>query len=171
MMPLDSTSDIYPAKPTPVHGAVGEVATPELGTTPRRRVRPLAPVQEAVARLAAEGLSNKEIAQIRGISEGAVKIHVKAAMKKLGAVRRQGFIQHFPLAGGVPRTIPTFTAREAQVLPLIAEGLSNKEIGARIGIAGETVAYHVRTTLEKIDARNRTEAARWYAAQQLAAQG
>jgi DNA-binding CsgD family transcriptional regulator/tetratricopeptide (TPR) repeat protein len=51
------------------------------------------------------------------------------------------------------------SAREAQVLVLIARGLSNREIGAALVISEHTAANHVRSILRKTGCANRTEAA------------
>ena len=51
------------------------------------------------------------------------------------------------------------SAREAQVLVLIARGLSNREIGAALVISEHTAANHVRSILRKTHCSNRTEAA------------
>jgi DNA-binding CsgD family transcriptional regulator len=51
------------------------------------------------------------------------------------------------------------SAREAQVIRLIARGLSNREIGAALVISEHTAANHVRSILRKTGCANRTEAA------------
>jgi ATP/maltotriose-dependent transcriptional regulator MalT len=51
------------------------------------------------------------------------------------------------------------TAREQQVLDLIAEGLTNRQIGERLFISGKTVSVHVSAILRKLGATSRTEAA------------
>lgn len=50
------------------------------------------------------------------------------------------------------------TAREGEVLSLLAEGLSNKEIAARLAISDHTAKFHVRAILTKLGAQTRTEA-------------
>ena len=49
--------------------------------------------------------------------------------------------------------------REAQILELVAEGLSNREIGDELSISEHTAANHIRSILRKTDCANRTEAA------------
>ena len=53
---------------------------------------------------------------------------------------------------------PAITAREGDVLRLLALGLPNKAIARRLGISDHTVKFHVGALLQKLDARSRTEA-------------
>ena len=59
-----------------------------------------------------------------------------------------------PASGSDP-----LTARERQVLELIAEGLSNRQIGERLFISVKTVSVHVSAVLRKLGVSTRTEAA------------
>ena len=52
------------------------------------------------------------------------------------------------------------TPREQQVLELLAEGLPNKAIAARLGISDQTVKFHVASIAAKLGATNRTDAVR-----------
>lgn len=61
-----------------------------------------------------------------------------------------------PAANGIE---PALTYRERQVLALIAEGLTNREIGARLGIAEKTVKNYVSGLLAKLGMSRRTQAA------------
>jgi DNA-binding NarL/FixJ family response regulator len=62
---------------------------------------------------------------------------------------------------GQPRLLETegLTERERQVIDLIGNGLSNKEIAARLHIAVHTVKSHVHNVLEKLALRTRLEVA------------
>jgi DNA-binding NarL/FixJ family response regulator len=50
------------------------------------------------------------------------------------------------------------TARELEVLQLVASGFANKEISARLYINEETTKTHVKNILAKLGARDRTHA-------------
>ena len=60
----------------------------------------------------------------------------------------------------VMRAPPDLSPREMEVLGLMADGLANKEIGARLGISAHTAKFHVESVLRKLDAANRAEAVR-----------
>ena len=61
-------------------------------------------------------------------------------------------------ASSVGSKLPQLTQRERDVLRLLADGLSNEEIGKRLFISAETVRTHVRKAMEKLDADTRTQA-------------
>jgi DNA-binding NarL/FixJ family response regulator len=54
---------------------------------------------------------------------------------------------------------PALTRREIEILQLVADGLSNKEIGVRLSITEGTVKNHVHNALEKLHLENRIQAA------------
>lgn len=58
------------------------------------------------------------------------------------------------------RLVERLTSRETDVLELLAEGLSNKAIAARLGISDQTVKFHVASIGGKLGAANRTDAVR-----------
>lgn len=62
------------------------------------------------------------------------------------------------LPPGRPDLVEPLTAREAEVLRLLAEGLGNKEIGACLNISEHTAKFHVASILGKLGATTRTEA-------------
>jgi DNA-binding NarL/FixJ family response regulator len=61
--------------------------------------------------------------------------------------------------GGAATDAPPLTAREAQVVALISEGLSNKAIAGRLHIATHTVKSHVRNIMKKLTLRTRLQIA------------
>jgi DNA-binding NarL/FixJ family response regulator len=60
---------------------------------------------------------------------------------------------------GPGRTSPSLTARETEVLRLIAQGLPNKQIASQLGLGLRTVESHVSSLLAKLGVSSRTEAA------------
>jgi DNA-binding NarL/FixJ family response regulator len=60
----------------------------------------------------------------------------------------------------VDEPVESLTAREVQVLELLAEGLPNKAIAERLSISDQTVKFHVSSISGKLGAANRTDAVR-----------
>ncbi|ABF45921.1 MULTISPECIES: response regulator [Deinococcus] len=54
--------------------------------------------------------------------------------------------------------VPRLTPRESEVLPLLAQGYSNKEIAKNLGVSPDTVKDHLARLYAKLDAGDRTEA-------------
>jgi DNA-binding NarL/FixJ family response regulator len=68
----------------------------------------------------------------------------------------------FPAADPASRPLAelaeALTPRESEVLQMLASGLANKEIAARLTISEHTVKFHVASILGKLGAGSRTEA-------------
>jgi DNA-binding NarL/FixJ family response regulator len=58
--------------------------------------------------------------------------------------------------------VRSLSQREREVLNLVAEGLSNKQIALKLDLHEKTVKHHVSSVLAKLQANNRTEAAMMY---------
>jgi DNA-binding NarL/FixJ family response regulator len=91
-----------------------------------------------------------------------------AAFRELGASRAMdvaaGLLRGFGAAtGGRPRAAGELTAREQEVLELIAMGMSNARIAKTLVISEKTAGHHVSRILMKLGVRNRAEAAAYAA--------
>jgi DNA-binding NarL/FixJ family response regulator len=68
---------------------------------------------------------------------------------------------HAVLTRGTPEAGSTLTAREREVLQLVAEGLPNKQIARALGITEKTVKAHMTKVFAAIGVTDRTAAALW----------
>lgn len=59
----------------------------------------------------------------------------------------------------VPDSFESLTARETEVLDLLSQGLTNRQIGEQVHLAEKTVKHHMTVILQKLHVRSRTEAA------------
>ena len=112
---------------------------------------------EAVAAALAAGASAFVLKTVRGTEIADVVRKVAAGRNMLDErvlARRQA--AHADPADAL-------TPTERKVLDLIGDGLSNREIGDRLGLAEKTVKNHVTGLLAKMGFRRRTQAAAWVA--------
>ncbi len=123
------------------------------------------PLEAAGARLRLAGL-------LRADDPGRARVEARAAAESfawLGAGddldRATALLRDL---GGPPRPgarrAGALTDREAEVLALVAQGLSNGQIAERLYISRKTAAHHVSHVLAKLGVANRAEAAAWAAA-------
>lgn len=98
-----------------------------------------------------DGGPPSEFAQaIRVVSQGSVW----ASRRVLSMFIELAITQSKRMLPGVNGVI---TAREKQVLQMLVSGLSNKEIGAPLGIVERTVKAHISTMMRKVGVHNRIE--------------
>jgi DNA-binding NarL/FixJ family response regulator len=93
-------------------------------------------------------------AMLRGVVQGDAPISRAMAGKILGEFARQA---RRPAPTAPAR--PDLSAREREVLELVTQGKSNKEIAAALAIAENTVKNHLKNILEKLHLENRVQAA------------
>ncbi|MDR3578140.1 MAG: response regulator transcription factor [Anaerolineaceae bacterium] len=89
---------------------------------------------------------------IRATNRGEVRLHPNIARKLMEQVA------HSP-APNSNRVIDSLTAREREVIRLVAKGLSNQSIAQELVISEKTVKTHVSNILNKLDLTDRTQLA------------
>lgn len=97
-----------------------------------------------------KGISARELAgAVRAIAGGEVYISPALAVRMLAELTEDRPAD--PLSD--------LTAREAEILHLVATGLTNREIGKRLNLAEKTVKHYMTNVLGKLHVRSRLEAA------------
>lgn len=94
--------------------------------------------------------SEELIRSIREVYHGESSLHPKIARKVL---------QELKTPSQAPRTTDPLTARELEVLKLVAEGADNADIAEQLVISEATVRSHLSHILDKLHLANRTQAA------------
>jgi RNA polymerase sigma factor (sigma-70 family) len=105
----------------------------------------------------------KLVEAIQGVMRGEAQLDPAVASKVLGEFRRLAeepapHRAKAPEDDDVTVMIEPLTPREEEVLQLLAEGLSNKEIGARLHLTEGTVKNYVSAIIAKLQANDRTHA-------------
>jgi two-component system nitrate/nitrite response regulator NarL len=124
----------------------------------------VAPGQEAQAIAAgAAGVIRKDN-KPRAIAAAITAVHSGLAVFDARYVEASGLARppasspQVPLMATSKGANDVLTPRESEVLTLLAEGLSNKEIGVRLVISEHTAKFHVNSILQKMGAQKRVEA-------------
>jgi DNA-binding CsgD family transcriptional regulator/tetratricopeptide (TPR) repeat protein len=120
--------------------------------------RPAADIDRAIAMLrsALEITERCGMTQLAGQATGLLERAAAARSSSGATAARATSPDVAPL-----RTGAGLTARELALLPLLAEGCTNREIGERLHISQHTAANHIRSILLKTGCANRTEVAAW----------
>jgi DNA-binding NarL/FixJ family response regulator len=116
--------------------------------------RIIAAVEAGAAGYLLKGAPRSEIfAAVRVVHAGGSLLEPVVASKVLQHVRDAG-----ARSGDANRTSPMLTAREQNVLELMARGRTNKQIAAALSITERTVKFHVSSIFAKLGAGNRADA-------------
>jgi len=101
-----------------------------------------------------KGVGGEELVTIvRAIHRGESYVSPDLAARLLTEVRGSG------RRAAAPDALADLTAREEQILKLVSRGLSNKEIGLELDLQEKTVKHYMTNILQKLQVRNRVEAA------------
>lgn len=96
-------------------------------------------------------LESREFLRIlKGMQHGEAAITRKTAARLMVGFQQAASQKNGP--------IESLTEREVQLLRLVGKGLSNREVAEQLFISQNTVKYHLRNILQKLNASNRTEA-------------
>jgi len=160
---LDVAAELAPEQATAAALAEADAAAWDLGEGEAPRLHQAAAAVPVVALLPASGRAGEALgAGARAVlPRDAPPERLGAALAAVAAglvVLDAGWAGEWLRAGPAPGADGVLTPRELEVLPLLGEGLSNKEIGARLGIAERTAKFHVESILAKLDAATRAEA-------------
>ncbi|MDL5199433.1 helix-turn-helix transcriptional regulator [Streptomyces sp. ALI-76-A] len=93
--------------------------------------------------------------EARAVRETATRLGATPLLDQVNALVRRGRLADTAAAGD---RAPVLTARERDVLRLLALGRSNRQIGEELFITGKTASVHVSNILAKLGAAGRTEA-------------
>jgi two-component system nitrate/nitrite response regulator NarL len=105
---------------------------------------------------------------IRAVMRNEPPLSPAIAGRLLGQIRDGSSpLSSLPPGAGERPEAPALTRRELEVLQLVADGLSNKEIATNLFITEGTVKNHVHNALEKLQLENRTQAAAYIVRQGL----
>ena len=96
---------------------------------------------------------------VRGIRSGDLAMSRAMAAE---VIQHLATATNRPAGGDARADLPGVSAREEEVLALLADGLTDREIAERLGISPRTVETHVGSLLNKLGVRNRAQAARRY---------
>ncbi len=107
----------------------------------------------AFAALLRDATTEEIVAAMRAVGGGLVTLDRRLAHGALTAIQRVTAPTELAAGAGEP-----LTPRERDVLQLMAEGLPNKLIAARLSISEHTAKFHVSAIMTKLGAASRTEA-------------
>jgi DNA-binding NarL/FixJ family response regulator len=90
---------------------------------------------------------------VRTVAAGGSYVSPSLAGRLLLAMKAKG------AEAAAKSPLETLTEREEDILRLVAGGKSNKEVGRDLGLQEKTVKHYMTSILQKLQVRNRTEAA------------
>jgi two-component system, NarL family, nitrate/nitrite response regulator NarL len=97
---------------------------------------------------------------LRGVVEGEIVVSPGLASRVLSEMSdKHATASHRQADGTTSRAMPRLTPREEQILALVAQGRSNKEVARSLSLQEKSIKHVMTRVLRKLEVRNRTEAA------------
>ncbi len=110
----------------------------------------LAAIQAGASGYLLKDLDSEEFLDLlAGLQRGEAPMTRKTASR---------LMRRLSAASGSETTLSELSERELDVLALVTHGLPNKAVAERLSISENTVKYHMKNILQKLEVRNRTEA-------------
>ncbi len=104
-----------------------------------------------------KGVGSRALGQIiRAVAAGGSYVPPMLSAKVISALSAGGN------ARNDTKSLNSLTAREQEILELVAQGQTNKRVALKLNLNEKTVKHHMSSILFKLDLQNRTEAALWY---------
>lgn len=117
----------------------------------------LTPTQRTVARLAARGLRNHEIADLLVVSPRTVEAHIAAVLDTLGVNNRVGIVRAAPERRNADSALlARLTPRQREVALGIVAARTNAMIAADLGVSEKAVERHVRALFAELGVASRS---------------
>jgi DNA-binding NarL/FixJ family response regulator len=110
-----------------------------------------------------EASAPEVIAAIRRVSQGAAVCPPQLCLALFKSVAGSG--RFLP---GIPKMDQRLTRRQRELMPMIARGLTNKEIASHLNLSEQTVKNHIHRLLRRVGANDRLDVAEMAGVQELA---
>jgi DNA-binding NarL/FixJ family response regulator len=165
----DATSAVRAAREHQPDLALLDIAMPGGGIEAARSIRPASPATRVVMLTSSENEDDLLAAMdagargyvLKGVAGRELRIILKSVHR--GEVYVAPGLAYAMIKGltkpRIEDPLAELTSREREVLELVAAGLSNAEIGGRLGLAEKTVKHYMTAILGKLDVGSRVEAA------------
>jgi DNA-binding NarL/FixJ family response regulator len=165
----DAASAVRAAREHQPDVALLDIAMPGGGIEAARRIGPASPATRVVMLTSSENEDDLLAAMdagargyvLKGVAGRELRIILKSVHR--GEVYVAPGLAYAMIKGltkpRIEDPLAELTSREREVLELVAAGLSNAEIGGRLGLAEKTVKHYMTAILGKLDVGSRVEAA------------
>jgi DNA-binding CsgD family transcriptional regulator/pimeloyl-ACP methyl ester carboxylesterase len=134
-------------------GLLPQIKTPTLVLHPRR----LPLVDIALARAIAAGIPDARFMALEGDSLAPTRVNLDAVLRAVQEMLQGGPAPQAVAAGQERASRDGLTPRELEVLRMVAQGLSNREIAEALVLSSRTVERHVANIYAKANASNRAQ--------------